>query len=176
MKIRKTDEGVILQGCFHHKESILLTDAEVLKLLYFSQPNQVPPSKDTNHPKIAMTREIASIIAREFMGSRNPEKWNGYGPLPETVRLDALSFPINDVYAGQTLRIQLYRIGAYNTHMVCVCNIHGENNNLRDSEDVFTDSASSKEELIQAIFKASEKYEEKLEKGKMHEHCYARHI
>lgn len=45
-----------------------------------------------------LTKETAERFAREFMAERNPGRWSGFGEVPESVSLDPLNFPINDIY------------------------------------------------------------------------------
>lgn len=60
-----------------------------------------------------LTKETAERFAREFMAERNPGRWSGFGEVPESVSLDPLNFPINDIYPKgnkPALRMQLISV------------------------------------------------------------------
>lgn len=63
-----------------------------------------------------LTKETAERFAREFMAERNPGRWSGFGEVPESVSLDPLNFPINDIYPKgnkPALRMQLISVTYY---------------------------------------------------------------
>jgi len=73
-----------------------------------------------------LTKETAERFAREFMAERNPGRWSGFGEVPESVSLDPLNFPINDIYPKgnkPALRMQLISVTYPSLHRVCECSI-----------------------------------------------------
>lgn len=69
-----------------------------------------------------LTKDIAERFAREFMAERNPGRWSGFGEVPESVSLDPLNFPINDIYPKgnkPALRMQLISVTYPSLHRVC---------------------------------------------------------
>ncbi len=60
-----------------------------------------------------LTKDIVERFAREFMAERNPSRWSGFGEVPESVSLDPINFPINDIYPKgnkPALRMQLISV------------------------------------------------------------------
>lgn len=81
-----------------------------------------------------LTKETAERFAREFMAERNPGRWSGFGEVPESVSLDPLNFPINDIYPKgnkPALRMQLISVTYPSLHRVCECSI------IEDSVDLW---------------------------------------
>lgn len=109
-----------------------------------------------------LTKEIAERIAREFMAERNPGRWSGFGDVPESVSLDPLNFPINDIYPKgnkPALRIQLIGMTYPSLHRVCECSIIEDGVDLWARRTLDSMSAGTVEDLVETILYVARMYE-----------------
>lgn len=120
-----------------------------------------------------LTKETAERFAREFMAERNPGHWSGFGEVPESVSLDPLNFPINDIYPKgnkPALRMQLISVTYPNLHRVCECSIIEDGVDLwaRRRRTLDSMTAGTVEDLVETILYVARMYE----RGKCFERVY----
>lgn len=111
-----------------------------------------------------LTKETAERFAREFMAERNPGRWSGFGEVPESVSLDPLNFPINDIYPKgnkPALRMQLISVTYPSLHRVCECSIIEDGVDLWARHRCTLDSmtAGTVENLVETILYVARMYE-----------------
>lgn len=120
-----------------------------------------------------LTKETAERFAREFMAERNPGRWSGFGEVPESVSLDPLNFPINDIYPKgnkPALRMQLISVTYPSLHRVCECSIIEDGVDLwaRRRRTLDSMTAGTVEDLVETILYVARMYE----RGKCFERVY----
>lgn len=120
-----------------------------------------------------LTKETAERFAREFMAERNPGHWSGFGEVPESVSLDPLNFPINDIYPKgnkPALRMQLISVTYPSLHRVCECSIIEDGVDLwaRRRRTLDSMTAGTVEDLVETILYVARMYE----RGKCFERVY----
>lgn len=122
-----------------------------------------------------LTKEIAERIAREFMAERNPGRWSGFGDVPESVSLDPLNFPINDIYPKgnkPALRMQLISVTYPSLHRVCECSIIEDGVDLWARRTLDSMTAGTVEDLVETILYVARMYE----RSKCFERIYVNRI
>lgn len=124
-----------------------------------------------------LTKETAERFAREFMAERNPGRWSGFGEVPESVSLDPLNFPINDIYPKgnkPALRMQLISVTYPSLHRVCECSIIEDGVDLwaRRCRTLDSMTAGTVENLVETILYVARMYE----RGKCFERIYVNRI
>lgn len=124
-----------------------------------------------------LTKETAERFAREFMAERNPGRWSGFGEVPESVSLDPLNFPINDIYPKgnkPALRMQLISVTYPSLHRVCECSIIEDGVDLwaRRRRTLDSMNAGTVEDLVETILYVARMYE----RGKCFERIYVNRI
>lgn len=122
-----------------------------------------------------LTKETAERFAREFMAERNPGRWSGFGEVPESVSLDPLNFPINDIYPGgnkPVLRMQLVSVTYPSLHRVCECSIIENDVDLWARRTLDSKTAGTVEDLVETILYTARMYE----KSKGFERIYVHHF
>lgn len=120
-----------------------------------------------------LTKETAERFAREFMAEQNPGHWSGFGEVPESVSLDPLNFPINDIYPKgnkPALRMQLISVTYPSVHRVCECSIIEDGVDLwaRRRRTLDSMTAGTVEDLVETILYVARMYE----RGKCFERVY----
>lgn len=120
-----------------------------------------------------LTKETAERFAREFMAEQNPGHWSGFGEVPESVSLDPLNFPINDIYPKgnkPALRMQLISVTYPSLHRVCECSIIEDGVDLwaRRRRTLDSMTAGTVEDLVETILYVARMYE----RGKCFERVY----
>ena len=106
-----------------------------------------------------LTKDIAERFAREFMAERNPGRWSGFGEVPESVSLDPLNFPINDIYPKgnkPALRMQLISVTYPSLHRVCECSIIEDGVDLWARRTLDSMTAGTVEDLVRIQMEKSE--------------------
>lgn len=101
-----------------------------------------------------LTKETAERFAREFMAERNPGRWSGFGEVPESVSLDPLNFPINDIYPKgnkPALRMQLISVTYPSLHRVCECSIIEDGVDLWARRTLDSMTAGTVEDLVETV-------------------------
>ena len=101
-----------------------------------------------------LTKETAERFAREFMAERNPGRWSGFGEVPESVSLDPLIFPINDIYPKgnkPALRMQLISVTYPSLHRVCECSIIEDGVDLWARRTLDSMTAGTVEDLVETV-------------------------
>ena len=101
-----------------------------------------------------LTKDIAERFAREFMAERNPGRWSGFGEVPESVSLDPLNFPINDIYPKgnkPALRMQLISVTYPSLHRVCECSIIEDGVDLWARRTLDSMTAGTVEDLVETV-------------------------
>lgn len=101
-----------------------------------------------------LTKETAERFAREFMAERNPGRWSGFGEVPESVSLDPLNFPINDIYPKgnkPALRMQLISVTYPSLHRVCECSIIEDGVGLWARRTLDSMTAGTVEDLVETV-------------------------
>lgn len=121
-----------------------------------------------------LTKETAERFAREFMAERNPGHWSGFGEVPESVSLDPLNFPINDIYPRgnkPALRMQLISVTYPNLHRVCECSIIEDGVDLWARRTLDSMTAETVEDLAETVLYVARMYE----RSKCFERVYVNH-
>lgn len=121
-----------------------------------------------------LTKETAERFAREFMAERNPGRWSGFGEVPESVSLDPLNFPINDIYPKgnkPALRMQLISVTYPSLHRVCECSIIEDGVDLWARRTLDSMTAGTVEDLVETILYTARMYE----RSKGFERIYVHH-
>lgn len=121
-----------------------------------------------------LTKETAERFAREFMAERNPGHWSGFGEVPESVSLDPLNFPINDIYPKgnkPTLRMQLISVTYPSLHRVCECSIIEDGVDLWARRTLDSMTAETVEDLAETVLYVARMYE----RSKCFERIYVNH-
>lgn len=101
-----------------------------------------------------LTKKTAERFAREFMAERNPGRWSGFGEVPESVSLDPLNFPINDIYPKgnkPALRMQLISVTYPSLHRVCECSIIEDGVDLWARRTLDSMTAGTVEDLVETV-------------------------
>lgn len=109
-----------------------------------------------------LTKETAERFAREFMAERNPGRWSGFGEVPESVSLDPLNFPINDIYPKgnkPALRMQLISVTYPSLHRVCECSIIEDGVDLWARRTLDSMTAGTVEDLVETVLYVARMYE-----------------
>ena len=109
-----------------------------------------------------LTKETAERFAREFMAERNPGCWSGFGEVPESVSLDPLNFPINDIYPKgnkPALRMQLISVTYPSLHRVCECSIIEDGVDLWARRTLDSMTAGTVEDLVETVLYVARMYE-----------------
>ena len=122
-----------------------------------------------------LTKETAERFAREFMAERNPGRWSGFGEVPESVSLDPLNFPINDIYPKgnkPALRMQLIGVTYPSLHRVCECSIVEDGVDMWARRTLDSMTAGTVEDLVETILYVARMYE----RSKCVERIYANRI
>ena len=122
-----------------------------------------------------LTKETAERFAREFMAERNPGHWSGFGEVPESVSLDPLNFPINDIYPKgnkPALRMQLISVTYPSLHRVCECSIIEDGVDLWARRTLDSMTAGTVEDLVETILYVARMYE----RSKCFERVYVNRI
>lgn len=122
-----------------------------------------------------LTKETAERFAREFMAERNPGRWSGFGEVPESVSLDPLNFPINDIYPKgnkPALRMQLISVTYPSLHRVCECSIIEDGVDLWARRTLDSMTAGTVEDLVETILYVARMYE----RSKCFERVYVNRI
>ena len=122
-----------------------------------------------------LTKETAERFAREFMAERNPGRWSGFGEVPESVSLDPLNFPINDIYPKgnkPALRMQLISATYPSLHRVCECSIIEDGVDLWARRTLDSMTAGTVEDLVETILYVARMYE----RSKCFERVYVNRI
>lgn len=134
----------------------------------------IEKSRDVNEWH-GLTKEIAERFAREFMADRNPGHWSGFGEVPESVSLDPLNFPINDIYPKgnkPALRMQLIGVTYPSLHRVCECSIVEDGVDMWARRTLDSMTAGTVEDLVETILYVARMYE----RSKCVERIYANRI
>ena len=121
-----------------------------------------------------LTKETAERFAREFMAERNPGHWSGFGEVPESVSLDPLNFPINDIYPKgnkPALRMQLISVTYPSLHRVCECSIIEDGVDLWARRTLDSMTAETVEDLAETVLYVARMYE----RSKCFERVYVNH-
>ena len=121
-----------------------------------------------------LTKETAERFAREFMAERNPGHWSGFGEVPESVSLDPLNFPINDIYPKgnkPALRMQLIGVTYPSLHRVCECSIIEDGVDLWARRTLDSMTAETVEDLAETVLYVARMYE----RSKCFERVYVNH-
>lgn len=122
-----------------------------------------------------LTKETAERFAREFMAERNPGRWSGFGEVPESVSLDPLNFPINDIYPKgnkPALRMQLISVTYPSLHRVCECSIIEDGVDLWARRTLDSMTAGTVEDLVETVLYVAHMYE----RSKCFERIYVNRI
>lgn len=122
-----------------------------------------------------LTKETAERFAREFMAERNPGRWSGFGEVPESVSLDPLNFPINDIYPKgnkPALRMQLISVTYPSLHRVCECSIIEDGVDLWARRTLDSMTAGTVEDLVETVLYVARMYE----RSKCFERIFVNHI
>lgn len=122
-----------------------------------------------------LTKETAERFAREFMAERNPGRWSGFGEVPESVSLDPLNFPINDIYPKgnkPALRMQLISVTYPSLHRVCECSIIEDGVDLWARRTLDSMTAGTVEDLVETVLYVARMYE----RSKCFERIYVNRI
>lgn len=122
-----------------------------------------------------LTKEIAERTAREFIAERNPGRWSGFGDVPESVSLDPLNFPINDIYPKgnkPALRMQLIGVTYPSLHRVCECSIIEDGVDLWARRTLDSMTAGTVEDLVETVLYVARMYE----RSKCFERIYVNRI
>ena len=122
-----------------------------------------------------LTKETAERFAREFMAERNPGRWSGFGEVPESVSLDPLIFPINDIYPKgnkPALRMQLISVTYPSLHRVCECSIIEDGVDLWARRTLDSMTAGTVEDLVETVLYVARMYE----RSKCFERIFVNHI
>lgn len=122
-----------------------------------------------------LTKDIAERFAREFMAERNPGRWSGFGEVPESVSLDPLNFPINDIYPKgnkSALRMQLISVTYPSLHRVCECSIIEDGVDLWARRTLDSMTAGTVEDLVETVLYVARMYE----RSKCFERIYVNRI
>lgn len=122
-----------------------------------------------------LTKETAERFAREFMAERNPGRWSGLGEVPESVSLDPLNFPINDIYPKgnkPALRMQLISVTYPSLHRVCECSIIEDGVDLWARRTLDSMTAGTVEDLVETVLYVARMYE----RSKCFERIYVNRI
>ena len=122
-----------------------------------------------------LTKDIAERFACEFMADRNPGHWSGFGEVPESVSLDPLNFPINDIYPKgnkPALRMQLIGVTYPSLHRVCECSIVEDGVDMWARRTLDSMTAGTVEDLVETILYVARMYE----RSKCVERIYANRI
>ena len=122
-----------------------------------------------------LTKDIAERFAREFMAERNPGRWSGFGEVPESVSLDPLNFPINDIYPKgnkPALRMQLISVTYPSLHRVCECSIIEDGVDLWARRTLDSMTAGTVEDLVETVLYVARMYE----RSKCFERIYVNRI
>lgn len=121
-----------------------------------------------------LTKNIANRMAHEFMAERNPCRWSGFGEVPESVSLDPINFPINDIYPKgnkPALRMQLISVTYPSLHRVCECSIIEDGVDLWARRTLDSMTAGTVEDLVETILYTARMYE----RSKGFERIYVHH-
>lgn len=122
-----------------------------------------------------ITRSIAERFANEFIAERNPGRWSGFGEVPESVSLDPLNFPINDIYPKgnkPALRMQLISVTYPSLHRVCECSIIEDGVDLWARRTLDSMTAGTVEDLVETVLYVARMYE----RSKCFERIYVNRI
>ena len=122
-----------------------------------------------------LTKDIAERFAREFMAERNPGRWSGFGEVPESVSLDPINFPINDIYPKgnkPALRMQLISVTYPSLHRVCECSIIEDGVDLWARRTLDSMTAGTVEDLVETVLYVARMYE----RSKCFERIYVNRI
>lgn len=105
---------------------------------------------------------VANRMAHEFIAERNPSRWSGFGEVPESVSLDPLNFPINDIYPKgnkPALRMQLISVTYPSLHRVCECSIIEDGVDLWARRTLDSMTAGTVEDLVETVLYVARMYE-----------------
>ena len=126
-----------------------------------------------------LTKETAERFAREFMAERNPGRWSGFGEVPESVSLDPLNFPINDIYPKgnkPALRIRNIRDSHRLDTMADYVDMYSTASGYDTADDITVLLPSSSYETVGMAFthQALKQYEKSIDNHLFRKHrCYA---
>lgn len=118
---------------------------------------------------------VANRMAHEFIAERNPGRWSGFGEVPESVSLDPLNFPINDIYPKgnkPALRMQLISVTYPSLHRVCECSIIEDGVDLWARRTLDSMTAGTVEDLVETVLYVARMYE----RSKCFERIFVNHI